>query len=510
MVFLQITASNSRFLALFHEIMRCLIQFYDEWLDFRIPEINSLLKFHGLDWESVLCTEDNAVTSKALDEGVDNPSSLRHFYIVELPSVEVVRAICERSVLVKSIHELWAYGATLDQAIQNTVNLNAEYLAPYLNSEESWAIHVNTFGRTLTMEQKQLCRSNFKFLDFKGPVSVTNATLELWVCMDFHRHCHTNFPTTTSSTTVGPDGTEVTSKTVCLTSTDVPTYFGRMLARGGMKEEVRVYDLKKRLYLGPTSLDDSLALILANISRVQPGMLAYDPFVGTASILIALTHFGAQCTGSDIDPRVLRGEMHAGTTSEDDEDHHHDKHHSSKHTQDQLQVDGLKPQKNIEPTTVSITSSAESVHAAGISSADALPFIPNSIAEATAKKKAKLSGSSSSSTTKRNIFENFKAYGLPLPELVRMDNHLFDRHLNISTRNSCNSANVKNEGYFDVIVTDPPYGIRAGAKKTGKAAPVTYTIPTERRHDHIPSTQRYPVEEVMLDLLHTAARSLVW
>jgi tRNA (guanine10-N2)-methyltransferase len=60
-----------------------------------------------------------------------------------------------------------------------------------------------------------------------------------------------------------------------------------------------------------------------------------------------------------------------------------------------------------------------------------------------------------------------------------------------------------------VIVSDPPYGIRAGAKKTGRSQPVTYSIPEERRHDHIPSTQRYPVEEVMLDLLHTAARALV-
>jgi hypothetical protein len=25
------------------------------------------------------------------------------------------------------------------------------------------------------------------------------------------------------------------------------------------------------------------------------------------------------------------------------------------------------------------------------------------------------------------------------------------------------------EGFFDVIVTDPPYGIRAGAKKSGQA-----------------------------------------
>ena len=42
----------------------------------------------------------------------------------------------------------------------------------------------------------------------------------------------------------------------------------------------------------------------------------------------------------------------------------------------------------------------------------------------------------------------------------------------------------------------------------GKAKPVTYTVEAERRWDHIPSTQHYPVEEVMLDLLHTAARIL--
>lgn len=84
-----------------------------------------------------------------------------------------------------------------------------------------------------------------------------------------------------------------------------------------MKEVIRKYDLKKRLYLGPTSLDDSLALLLANISKVsicltnhsqaldkqftlqvRPGSIAYDPFVGTASILVALTHFGAICVGN--------------------------------------------------------------------------------------------------------------------------------------------------------------------------------------------------------------------
>lgn len=41
-------------------------------------------------------------------------------------------------------------------------------------------------------------------------------------------------------------------------------------------------------------------------------MLAYEPFVGTGSIVVALAHLGVFCVGSDIDPRVLRGDMYAG------------------------------------------------------------------------------------------------------------------------------------------------------------------------------------------------------
>ena len=43
----------------------------------------------------------------------------------------------------------------------------------------------------------------------------------------------------------------------------------------------------------------------------------------------------------------------------------------------------------------------------------------------------------------------------------------------------------------------------------GKSKGVDYIVPPDKRADHIPSTQKYPVEEVLLDLLHTAARSLV-
>ena len=38
----------------------------------------------------------------------------------------------------------------------------------------------------------------------------------------------------------------------------IPAYFGRLVARNNMKECIIKYDLKKRSYLGPTSLHHAL------------------------------------------------------------------------------------------------------------------------------------------------------------------------------------------------------------------------------------------------------------
>lgn len=77
-----------------------------------------------------------------------------------------------------------------------------------------------------------------------------------------------------------------------------------------------------------------------------------------------------------------------------------------------------------------------------------------------------------------------------------MDNHQFDRHMQPHIANT-----------LDAIITDPPYGIRAGAKKSGRDG-VANIIPDDRRNDLIPCTQNYAVEDVMLDLLHVAATAL--
>ena len=61
------------------------------------------------------------------------------------------------------------------------------------------------------------------------------------------------------------------------------------------------FDLDKRPYLGPTSTDHELAFLMANQALVTAGDLVYDPFVGSGSIALACSHFGAHVLGSDLD-----------------------------------------------------------------------------------------------------------------------------------------------------------------------------------------------------------------
>jgi len=54
----------------------------------------------------------------------------------------------------------------------------------------------------------------------------------------------------------------------------------------GNRDLVAAFDLKKRPYLGPTSMDNELALVMANMVLAGKGKLCFDPFVGTGSILV--------------------------------------------------------------------------------------------------------------------------------------------------------------------------------------------------------------------------------
>merc|ERR550525_1299646 len=98
-------------------------------------------------------------------------------------------------------------------------------------------------------------------------------------------------------------------------------------------------------------------------------------------------------------------------------------------------------------------------------------------------------------TKEHSIYANFRQYGLPRPELVR-----------------CDVSNVSwklDQLYglkFDAILCDPPYGIRAGARKTGTLNP--RVIPEQYHDGHHSRTMLCDQKEIMYDLLQFVATCL--
>jgi len=99
-----------------------------------------------------------------------------------------------------------------------------------------------------------------------------------------------------------------------------------------------------------------------------------------------------------------------------------------------------------------------------------------------------------------NVYSNFQQYGLILPDVVRSDNALYFRHYN--------HKHIEN-GLYHAIVTDPPYGIRAGARRSGSKSNKLSPILDCNRVNHKPQTKPYHIYDVVIDLLNLAARTLV-
>ncbi len=91
---------------------------------------------------------------------------------------------------------------------------------------------------------------------------------------------------------------------------------GRELAQG-QRDLLTRYSLRDRNYIGNTTLDAELALLMANLARVRAGHLVFDPYCGSASCLLGAAHFGARVLGADIYAPVLRGEVRSRARAED-------------------------------------------------------------------------------------------------------------------------------------------------------------------------------------------------
>ncbi|GMF42393.1 unnamed protein product [Phytophthora fragariaefolia] len=384
-----------------------LVFFVHQHFDFRYPELEALLtmqKLPGVD-ETVLKDPE---TGK-LPEPESSP-----LVRLQLPAVEHAKFLSERGILVKGVYEVWGHtanGEGYEELVAAVDNFQGPQKLQILqDAKRSWRINAAVFGKKLSMDEQRDRRERFRnVLPFAGPVQMKN-----------------------------PDETFLILEELGLDQDLHPgmkpkqMFFLRELAgseknrgRGGARDLVDQQTLKRRAYIGPTSMESEMALLMSNMALVQPGDLVIDPFVGTGSVLIPCGTHGAMCYGTDIDIRVLLG------------------------------------------TGV------------GVMGAGAVP--------ADEKSEGKV---------RVNVVTNFKQYGLPLPELVRADNSM--------------SPLVKQcKGFFDAVVCDPPYGIRAGARKSGRKRQIKSDVSAAvKQPNYIAPTQPYAAEDVMKDLLEFSAQTL--
>lgn len=273
----------------------------------------------------------------------------------------------------REVVELIGEGARVEDVLQAARELSPEYYRPYRTLP--FRFDVDDYMRKIAFEEQVALINRFSFMPLEGAVSMSRPGVV------FSLHCD---------------------------AVSGHYYFGRLIGTG-RRDLIDRFNLKKRGYLGTTSMDAELSLMMSNFAKVSAGAVVYDPFVGTGSLLCTAAAFGALVLGSDIDGRQMRGS------------------------------NGLSIASNMEQYGV------------------------------------------------RSRFVG----GLVFDVLHHPWRAAFQ---------------------VDAIITDPPYGVRAGAKKIGTRSPYppscSVLLSAADKADRYPKTIPYEMDELALDLHRLAVRML--
>lgn len=187
-----------------------------------------------------------------------------------------------RTVCAKSIFELWGQGRTHEDLHNSLRDYPTDKMIPYLQHGSTYQIKVYAFNKTLSHNERIQRIDDLGFLPFQGTVKLKNPEHEFWLLEDY-----------------GTDPNNAPEKPFCI-------YFGRWIA-DGQRELINLYSVKKRHFIGNTSMDAGLSFLIANHAKAGANDLVFDPFVGTGSLLVACAHFGAFVCGADIDYNIIHG-----------------------------------------------------------------------------------------------------------------------------------------------------------------------------------------------------------
>ncbi|KAG7469916.1 hypothetical protein MATL_G00133890 [Megalops atlanticus] len=244
---------------------RYLLHLAQDNVEFRLPEIKALLSLRGQPFRP---SEDFKEKSP--------------FWLLDSLSEDDVRSIMTRTVCAKSVFELWGHGRTHSELQTSLLRYPPEDMAPFFQQDSTYKINVYTFNKTLEFKDRIEKIDALEFLPFQGKVNLKNPDHVFCLLEDY-----------------GTDPNNIPDE-------PFHVYFGRWIA-DGQRDLIRSHSVKKRHFIGNTSMDAGLSFIMANHARVKAHDLVFDPFVGTGSLLVACSHFGAYVCGTDIDYNTIHG-----------------------------------------------------------------------------------------------------------------------------------------------------------------------------------------------------------
>ncbi|GAA5868123.1 hypothetical protein JCM8547_003351 [Rhodosporidiobolus lusitaniae] len=376
--------------------------------EFRIPEIESIAKLVSVELSWPVA-----------------PDHTRPYMLVGLKGEEDAKKLATRLISVKHIWEFWGQAETYEQLHELVKGAEMrEKWEHYAASEKcSWKFTIAGHNRTIALPQQVEIINTFSYMPFKGDINLRFPDLEVGVFEEWEFDWQGKLEREKAAAAAVGGGAvpEEESKAkgkgkAKEVDPDAPAnprmpmkavWMGRKIC-DCQRGLIDVYDLKKRAYIGTTSMESEASLLMANQALTAPGKWVYDPFVGTGSMLYTASGFGALTFGSDIDGRQIRGK-------------------------------------------------------------------------------------------KKGVSASARQYGVT--------NRIIDCCSFDMTQHPWRTGEL-----FDAIVTDPPYGVRAGAKRLGREEGAREVLPTlvpgreaEGFHhtwaDYVPPSVGWPMEEVISTLV---------
>ncbi|OQR68179.1 tRNA (guanine(10)-N2)-methyltransferase-like [Tropilaelaps mercedesae] len=256
-----------------------LIWFVHEHIEFRHAELQALIEMFGakvefvgrqLEGRRLWLIDDNLSSSQY--NAVERP-----WMVVKCEDEKQLVQICSRSILIRHVSELMAEGDSLQDVVDN---LREKYIEPH---NDTFKFEVEAFGKRKIPRCDKIAKMElFDFLPFSGDIDLQQP---VWTYHIIEYYGQENN---------------------CVPNQPFKVFFGRQVAEG-QRELVTRLSLKNREFIANTSMDPTLSVVMSNLAQTHNADLVYDPFVGSASLLVAAAIHGAYVLGMDIDFMLLHG-----------------------------------------------------------------------------------------------------------------------------------------------------------------------------------------------------------